>query len=68
MTDPDELRAALRQKNPRRDAALTERFHRMLSELKPPKKPVDGVKWNPLTHPIDWPGWPRVRMDTRFLE
>lgn len=38
------------------------------SRLKPPPKPVDGFPWDPARHPIDWPGWPRVRMDVRFLE
>lgn len=55
-------------KNPKRDRQLTDAFHRMLSRLKAPRRPVDGVKWNPLTHPIDWPGWPRVRMDVRMLK
>lgn len=56
------------QRDPARDAALTRSFHRMLSRLEPPPKPVDGVPWDPIRYPIEWPGWPRVRMDVRFLE
>ena len=56
------------QKNPARDARLTEAFHRMLKNLRAPRRPVDGVKWNPGTHPIDWVGWPMVRVDVRFLK
>lgn len=55
-------------RHPKRDAALTRRFHHMLSRLKPPPRPVDGVKWNPFTHPLDWPGWPIVRVDIRMLK
>lgn len=57
-----------RQKNPARDAAVTASFHRMLSRLKAPRRPVDGVKWDPAKHPIDWPGWPMVRVDVRMLK
>lgn len=56
-----------RQKDPQRDRELTIAFHRMLSKLKAPRRPVDGVKWNPNAHPIDWAGWPIVQMDVRFL-
>jgi hypothetical protein len=56
---------ARRQKNPKRDAALTRAFHRMLRNLHPPPKPVDGVR---LRHPIDWPGWVRIQVDVRFLD
>jgi len=54
-----------RQKNPARDAELTRSFHRMLSRLNPPPKPIDGVK---LSHPIDWPGWQMVQVDVMFLK
>lgn len=64
----DQSADAQRQKNPARDAALTESFHWMLRRLKVPRKPVDGIPWDPLRHPIDWSGWPRVRMDVRFLK
>lgn len=56
------------QKDPARDARLTRAFHSMLSRLQPPPKPVDGFPWDPVKHPINWPGWPRVRLDVRFLE
>lgn len=48
-----------RPKDPARDAALTESFHRMLSQLEPPPKPPDGV----LPVIIGW-----VRVDVRLLE
>lgn len=59
--------------NPQRDAELTAAFHRMLAELKPAPKPVDGI---PIPKAIRewpggfaaWPGWPIVRVDTRFLK
>jgi hypothetical protein len=54
-----------RQKDPVRDARLTESFHRLLSRLREPKRPVDGVK---LAHPIEWPGWQMVQVDVRFLK
>lgn len=57
-----------RQKNPQRDRELTESFHRMLATLKLPPRSIDGDKWNPVKHPIDWPGWMRVRVDVRFLK
>lgn len=56
------------QVNPARDARLTRAFNRRMATLKPPPKPVDGFPWDPVKHPIDWPGWPRVRLDVRFLE
>lgn len=56
-----------RQKNPQRDAQLTASFHGWLSRVQPLPRPVDGVPWDPVRHPIDWPGWPRVRVDVRFL-
>ena len=63
---PSELRRR-KQRDPERDARLTREFHRMLSRLKPPPKLVDGVKWDPARHPIEWHGWPRIRMDVRFF-
>lgn len=57
-----------RQRDPARDARLTESFHRMLSGLRPPRRPVDGMPWDPVQHPIEWPGWPRVQIDVRFLK
>lgn len=50
-----------RQKDPARDAALTESFHRMLSALEPPARPQDGERV-----PLGIIGW--VRMDVRFLK
>lgn len=55
-----------RQKDPQRDRALTEALHQLLVTMKPPRRPRDGVKWDPVTHPIEWPGWPRVRVDVRM--
>lgn len=57
-----------RQKNLRQDNQDTERFHRWLSALKPPRQTIDGVKWNPFTHPLNWPGWPMVRLPVRWLK
>lgn len=56
-----------RPKNPARDRRLTESLHRLVRGLKPPPKAVDGVKWDPIRYPIDWPGWPRVQVDVRML-
>lgn len=50
-----------RQKDPARDAALTQSLHRLLRRLKPPRKPVDGERL-----PLRVIGW--VQMDTRFLK
>jgi hypothetical protein len=50
-----------RQKDPARDAALTRSFHAMLSRLKEPARPPDGVRG-----PLGIIGW--VRMDVRFLK
>ncbi len=50
------------QKDPMRDAELTAAFHRMLSVLKPPRKPIDGIKVKDL-RVLGW-----VRMDVRFLK
>ena len=62
MTDsPAGMRRPL---NPKRDAELSERFRAWLLAIKPPRKLVDGVR---LSHPIDWPGWPKVQVDVRFL-
>ena len=55
------------QKNPKRDALLTEQFHHRLSLLRAPRRKIDGVKWNLFMHPLDWLGWPIVRVDTRML-
>jgi hypothetical protein len=49
-----------RQKDPARDAALTESFHAMLSRLKAPERPPDGVRG-----PLGIIGW--VRVDVRLL-
>ena len=51
-----------------RDRQLTNAFHRALSRLKAPRRPVDGVPWNPATHPRNWLGWPIVRVDVRMLK
>lgn len=55
----------------RRDRVLTESFHQMLSRLKVPPRPIDGVPIpRVLQDDINWPqwlGWSRVRMDVRFL-
>lgn len=50
------------QKDPKRDAESTVSFHRMLATLKPPRKPIDGIK---VKH-LGIVGW--VRMDIRFLK
>ena len=50
---------ARRQKDPARDAELTRSFHAMLSRLKEPARPPDGVE------PVIV-GW--VRMDVRFFD
>ena len=59
-----------RQKNAAKDQADTVRFHRWLSRLKVPRRPVDGVKWNPSERPLWPPGryWPLVRVDVRMLK
>ena len=63
-----------KQKRPKRDADDTARFHRWLSALKPPRRPVDGVKLDLQRHPI-WlvdgspnPYWPIIRVDVRMLK
>ncbi len=61
------LALARRQSDPQRDAELTEQFHRWLRALRAPRRKAQGVKWNPITHPIDWSGWPIVRVDVRML-
>ena len=44
-----------RQKDPARDAKLTRSFHAMLSRLKPPARPPDGVRG-----PLGIVGWVQV--------
>jgi hypothetical protein len=46
---------------------MTLAFHRWVTTLKEPPRPVDGIPWDPIRYPIDWPGWPRVRLDVRFF-
>jgi hypothetical protein len=50
-----------RQKDQARDAALTRSFHAMLSRLKEPARPPDGVRG-----PLGIVGW--VQVDVRFLK
>jgi hypothetical protein len=42
-----------RQKNPKRDQESTDAFHRWLSALKTPRRPIDGVKWDVQKYPLD---------------
>lgn len=56
------------QTDPTRDAQLTAQFHRRLKRLKPPRRPIDGVKWNPFTHPLNWAGWPIMRVSVNLLK
>lgn len=54
------------------DARLTRSFHQMLRRLKPPPKLADGVSIPRVLQQMpnwpQWVGWPRVRMDVRFLK
>lgn len=57
---------AKRQRDPKRDRELTDRFHRWFSNLKAPRRTRAGTKWD-ADKPIDWAGWPIIRVDIRML-